>query len=156
MRKTVRLTLFVMVIYFEIKICFVFLLTYFNTFIRWRTSEICKIFLIEFNYIHLIEIHFQDCGDGFHFDPVYNWCILEEDSKCIPEFPEVDIKEIECPASTDNDVILLPHPEECNYYFICLDGISVLMRCARTLLFDYIKGQCFFEETAVCFNRRLL
>lgn len=96
-----------------------------------------------------------DCGDSLHFDPNMNWCIKEEDSFCEPSYPLPDVREIECPEDTENDIIFIPHPEECQFYFICLDGVSILARCARNLLFDYQMEKCFFADSAVCFNRNV-
>jgi len=66
-----------------------------------------------------------------------------------------EIREVECPEDTEDEIILLPHPEECIYYFICLNGYSVLMRCGRSMLFDYIQEACYFEDRAVCFDQRI-
>lgn len=95
----------------------------------------------------------QDCGPSLHWDPSNDWCILEEDSKCEPSYPLPEVREIECPEDTESDIIFLPHPEECQFYFICLDGVSILARCARNMLFDYVIENCFFAESARCFNR---
>lgn len=93
-----------------------------------------------------------DCGETLHWDPVNNWCIKEEDSECEPSYPLPDVQEIECPEDTENDIIFIPHPEDCQFYFICLDGVSMLARCARTMLFDHVIANCFFAESARCFN----
>lgn len=94
-----------------------------------------------------------DCGPSLHWDPNNNWCIREEDSECEPSFPLPPIREIECPEDTANDIIFLPHPEDCHFYFICIDGSSILARCARNFLFDHIIEKCFFADQARCFNR---
>lgn len=93
-----------------------------------------------------------DCGPGLHWDPNNNWCIREEDSECEPNFPLPPIREIECPEDTENDILFLPHPEDCQFYFICLNGLSILQRCARHLLFDYVRENCFFRDQARCFD----
>lgn len=95
----------------------------------------------------------RDCGYSLHWDPLNNWCIREEDSECEPSYPLPDLRDIECPEDTEDEVILLPHPEECQFYFICLNGESFLVRCARNTLFDYILSNCYFAESARCFNR---
>jgi hypothetical protein len=94
-----------------------------------------------------------DCGESLHWDPNNNWCIREEDSQCEPSYPLPPIREIECPEDTSSDIIFLPHPEDCHFYFICIDGTSILARCARNFLFDYIIEKCFFADQARCFNR---
>lgn len=94
-----------------------------------------------------------DCGESLHWDPISNWCIREEDSECEPSYPLPPIREIECPEDTESDILFLPHPEDCQFYFICLDGVSILTRCARNMLFDYTISKCFFADNARCFNR---
>lgn len=94
----------------------------------------------------------DDCGETLHWDPNNNWCIKEEDSECEPNYPLPEVRVIECPEDTESDIIFLPHPEDCQFYFICLDGMSVLARCARNMLFDYVMENCFFAESARCFN----
>lgn len=93
-----------------------------------------------------------ECGPTLHWDPNNNWCIREEDSECEPSFPLPPIREIECPDDTGGDLLFLPHPEDCQFYFICLDGRSILQRCARNLLFDHIRSNCFFRDQAMCFD----
>lgn len=89
-----------------------------------------------------------DCGPGLHWNPERNWCIREEDSSCdlLPK-----IQNITCPESSLTDLIFLPHPENCQFYFICFDMQSYLQRCFNTLRFDYILGDCFFRQNATCF-----
>ncbi|CRL07705.1 CLUMA_CG020659, isoform A, partial [Clunio marinus] len=94
-----------------------------------------------------------DCGPTLHWDPNDNWCIREEESDCEPSYPLPDVKDIECPDDTESDIIFLPHPDECQFYFICIDGESTLVRCGRYTLFDHILGKCFFAESARCFNQ---
>lgn len=94
----------------------------------------------------------RSCDNSLHWDPNSDWCIKEEDSECVPNYPLPDVREIECPQDTENDVILLPHPEECEFYFICIDGTSILARCNRHLLFDYSISKCNFAHLARCFS----
>lgn len=94
----------------------------------------------------------HDCGPSLHWDPTERWCIKEEESSCVPSYPLPEIREIECPEDTENDLLFLPHPEECQFYFICIDGTSILARCTRTMLFDFVTARCNFPENARCFN----
>lgn len=110
-----------------------------------------------FNFIRFFICHDGapvefDCGETLHWDPNNNWCIREEESVCEPSYPLPPIREIECPPETGNDIIFLPHPEDCQFYFICLDGTSILTRCARNMLFDYSISKCNFADRARCFN----
>lgn len=94
----------------------------------------------------------HDCGDSLHWDPNADQCIKEEESSCVPSYPLPEIREIECPEDTESDLLFLPHPEECQFYFICIDGTSILARCTRIMLFDYITARCMFPQDARCFN----
>lgn len=91
-----------------------------------------------------------DCGEGFHFEPILNRCIFEEESKCEPLILP-DIKEVECDPN-NSTAYFVPHPDprECQFYFVCIEGTSHLLKCANTLLFDPILLKCFFEDQVVC------
>ncbi|KAG5678604.1 hypothetical protein PVAND_008265 [Polypedilum vanderplanki] len=94
-----------------------------------------------------------DCGPSLHWDPSQNWCIREEDSSCKPTYILPDIREIECPESSRTELLFLPHPQNCQFYFICYNMQSHIMRCSSSLLFDYVRGYCNFRDQANCFTQ---
>lgn len=93
----------------------------------------------------------QDCGPTLHWDPVNNWCIRAEESTCEPRTNLPDLREIDCPIESINRLMFVPHPQSCQFYFICFNNRSHLASCARSLLFDHIFGECFFSEFARCY-----
>lgn len=61
--------------------------------------------------------------------------------------PEPEV-EIECPS--DDGFYFVPHPKTCEYYFVCINGISELLRCAPGLYWDALNNRCDFPEIAFC------
>ena len=74
---------------------------------------------------------------------------MEEDSSCVSEVTLPDIREVECPITSGAS--LIAHPEDCRFYFICIDGKqAALKRCGNTMLFDVDQDRCVEEERASC------
>lgn len=68
-----------------------------------------------------------DCGESLNVDLVKNWCIREEESECKLN-PLPPTCGIECFVDTKSDMLFLSHPDDFQFYFICLDGVSILTR----------------------------
>lgn len=93
----------------------------------------------------------MDCGPRLHWDPVNNWCIRAENSTCVPSFVLPEIREIDCPMESAHNLLFLPHPEDCRFYFTCFQMRSLLQRCQNRTLFDYIIGACRLADQAQCY-----
>lgn len=93
----------------------------------------------------------MDCGPRLHWNSVNNWCIRAENSTCEPSFVLPEIREIDCPPDSMNDLIFLPHPQDCRFYFACHLMQSTLLRCANRTLFDHILGTCRLADQARCY-----
>lgn len=93
----------------------------------------------------------MECAARMHWDSINNWCVPAENSTCVPSYVLPDIREITCPPSSMSDIVFLPHPADCRFYFICFMMQSSLIRCANRTLFDYILNGCALAEQARCF-----
>lgn len=93
----------------------------------------------------------MDCGRQLHWDPLNNWCIPAEYSTCVPSFVLPEIREIDCPPESMNDLLFIHHPEDCRFFFTCFQMQSRLQRCANRTLFDYIIATCRLSDQARCY-----
>jgi len=57
-----------------------------------------------------------------------------------------------CHASEDGDVIFVPHPYECNKYFMCQGTTGIAMQCPGNLQFDANLNVCNYENVVGCVN----
>lgn len=93
----------------------------------------------------------MNCAPGKWFDPINNWCDLEENVNCEvtttqePELPP-PIDTVECTEG----LYFRPHPTTCEYFFLCANGESVLMQCAPGLKFDSVTAKCTQPDDATC------
>ncbi len=107
-------------------------------------------------------VHQLSCASGFHFSQDFDYCDVPENVQCTPEptgpppttlppTPSLpNVTETECPDWPG--IVYVPHPEDCQHYFICFHGRFQLFRCADGLLFDTVSGQCDIESRAQCFS----
>ena len=88
----------------------------------------------------------QTCNPGFAFDSKLGNCFFEE--------------EVECPAGTEPvgacdpailEVVWIPDPTNCRFFFTCHEGVSVLRsQCPTRMAFDPASLQCIDELDVVC------
>ena len=57
-----------------------------------------------------------------------------------------------CHASEDGDVIFVPHPYECNKYFMCQGTTGIAMQCPGNLQFDANLNVCNYAWVVGCVN----
>lgn len=75
--------------------------------------ESCKKFIACFNGIEAAEM---SCPAGLHFSRESRSCADPQEAGC-------DNVELSCPAVDDpNNLVFLPHPDECSKYFVCFRG----------------------------------
>lgn len=67
-----------------------------------------------------------------------------------PDSDEVD--EYECP---DEGIELVPHPNDCEKYILCVNGDRIKRNCAPELHFSPVKRVCMFPEDAECDAERV-
>ncbi|XP_018374706.1 PREDICTED: peritrophin-1-like [Trachymyrmex cornetzi] len=63
----------------------------------------------------------------------------------------VQAQEIRCPIPREgDDIIFIPHPTNCNHYFVCDYGRPIVMKCPEDLHFNPEKQVCDFPFKAGC------
>ncbi|XP_020283231.1 peritrophin-1-like [Pseudomyrmex gracilis] len=61
--------------------------------------------------------------------------------------------EVECPLRTPepgDEAVLIPHPTDCKLYYVCDNGIPILMKCPKDLHFNPEEKVCDFWWRAGC------
>lgn len=92
------------------------------------------------------------CAPNFHFNPIFGFCDFPENVNCEVEVtPEPETEpgevEIECPEA---GIFWIPHPNTCEYYFMCVNGTPILHHCSPGLFWDSANNRCDVKENAVC------
>ncbi|XP_043264944.1 peritrophin-48-like [Colletes gigas] len=85
----------------------------------------------------------RDCKDGLLFDPVRLSCRPANDVICAKLTDQ-------CPPADSDEIVLLPHENNCSYYYACTDGKKVLKRCSSDQLFDSKRRRCVPADEASC------
>merc|ERR1711997_600491 len=57
-----------------------------------------------------------------------------------------------CNPSEDGYVVFVPHPYECNKYFMCQGTMGYVMSCPGDLQFDADLNVCNYENVVGCVN----
>ncbi|CAL7945671.1 unnamed protein product [Xylocopa violacea] len=58
-----------------------------------------------------------------------------------------------CPDIDEDDVILLPNPDDCTKYYVCDEGQPILMNCSKGLIFDPKQKVCTWGDVKTCVVR---
>ena len=58
----------------------------------------------------------------------------------------VSVKDVVCTESTDGFPVFIPHPSECNLYYMCAGLTPVLMSCPGELFFDPSLNVCNWPD----------
>ncbi|XP_018399323.1 PREDICTED: peritrophin-1-like [Cyphomyrmex costatus] len=60
-------------------------------------------------------------------------------------------QEIRCPAPKEGeDIVLIPHPTNCNHYFVCDYGRPIVMKCPEGLHFNPEVQVCDYPFNVEC------
>jgi hypothetical protein len=81
------------------------------------------------------EAELYECPPYWHFDPVYEVCKQPREPKCPP---------------SNDELILLPHPTECNAFYLCVWGTPVLLYCPNGLFFNDMSKVCDRQQNVDC------
>lgn len=104
------------------------------------------------------------CDMGFHFNAVRGICDLKVNSRCsvskickFREFWQISTtvfiqinNPIELPTCDVGLVKVVPHPSNCNWYFLCYNGNRFIQQCPTSQRFDAKELQCVARADAVC------
>lgn len=122
----------------------------------------------------------KKCAPGLHFDQRQLWCDLPKRAKClvgncrfeqtitltiiffyiqvdpVEELPETT-ETTPTPTTTpipficpEEGIIFVPHPENCDQYYICFHGDPLRFTCPSGLIFDIFKRECTQIEIGIC------
>merc|ERR1712198_434199 len=58
--------------------------------------------------------------------------------------------DVVCPQSEDGSTMFVPHPTECNLYYICVGKMPFLMQCPGDLYFDLVLNVCNWPDLVNC------
>jgi len=61
--------------------------------------------------------------------------------------PDFDVV---CPQSEDGTTVFVPHPTDCNLYYICVGKMPFLMQCPGDLYFDSVLNICNWPDLVNC------
>jgi len=61
--------------------------------------------------------------------------------------PDFDVV---CPPSADGSTVFVPHPTDCNLYYICVGKVPFLMQCPGDLYFDSVLNVCNWPDMVEC------
>ncbi|XP_033607056.1 peritrophin-1-like [Cryptotermes secundus] len=89
----------------------------------------------QFYRCHQGEAQLFECPSYWYFDPVFEVCTPAKEPSCPP---------------TNDEKILLPHPTQCNAFYICDWGNPVLFYCPSTLFFSNKTKECDFPQNVDC------
>jgi hypothetical protein len=89
----------------------------------------------QFYRCHQGEAQLFECPSYWYFDPVYEICKLAR----VPS----------CPLAND-ELIILPHPTQCNAFYKCNWGNPVLFYCPGNLLFSNKSKVCDLPQNVDC------
>merc|ERR1711915_845149 len=60
------------------------------------------------------------------------------------------IFDVVCPPSEDGSTVFVPHPTDCNLYYICVGKMPFLMQCPGDLYFDSSINVCNWPDLVDC------
>jgi hypothetical protein len=84
------------------------------------------------------------CPPGLHFSREMRICMDPEDANC-------EINELSCPEKDDmNNLVFLPHPDDCSKYFLCLGGNKLPLRCGEGSHWSVEEEACMDKADAGC------
>merc|ERR1712038_1394817 len=58
--------------------------------------------------------------------------------------------DVVCPPSEDGSTVFVPHPTDCNLYYICVGKVPFLMQCPGDLYFDSVLNVCNWPDLVDC------
>lgn len=81
------------------------------------------------------EVQLFECPSYWYFDPVFEVCNLAREPSCPPR---------------NDELIILPHPTQCNAFYKCNWGNPVLYHCPANLFFNTESKVCDFRQNVDC------
>ncbi|XP_035789027.1 peritrophin-1-like [Anopheles albimanus] len=102
----------------------------------------------------------QSCPSGFHWNTLEATCTVPgdaKDAKCSTEGRSLaaGVVSSKCPARLDRcpldtnpaeEVILLPHPDDCRKFYACVSTVPIELHCPKGLYWDHGSCRCDYER----------
>lgn len=95
----------------------------------------------------------MECPANQYFNAKTSACDAREKVPCgiaPPRQSRLDDILMVCPPRGEYSY---PHPESCNHYFMCINGVSALLDCGQALRFDIASQQCALPEKSICLQK---
>lgn len=82
------------------------------------------------------------CGSGLHWSTAENQCMDEDEAEC-----QFESSHEFCPETGIDNI---SHPDSCDMYILCLNGLEIEMHCAPGFHFSREFGSCVHPLLANC------
>ena len=104
------------------------------------------------------------CPANLQFNPLINVCDYPEHVGCI-DTPKPTMKtnidtltniksepneEVKCHESEDGEAVIIPNPDDCSKFYICVGTNPVAMKCKPPTLFNPDLSVCDWPENVTC------
>lgn len=76
------------------------------------------------------------CPKGFSFSPLSQTCNHNID--------------VDCQSCSPHGIQNIAYPDNCSWYYRCVNGVRTTMSCSDGLLFDRSYGDCNIAQRVVC------
>ncbi|XP_018373002.1 PREDICTED: uncharacterized protein LOC108767562 isoform X2 [Trachymyrmex cornetzi] len=91
----------------------------------------------------------KTCPRNLYFNPKLRVCDYPENVVCNVE-GNISSTSTPTKCETMTETTNIPHETDCNLYYVCENGISILKKCSPNLVFNPILKVCDFPENYVC------
>ncbi|CAL1680518.1 unnamed protein product [Lasius platythorax] len=108
----------------------------------------------------------RTCPNGQHFDSIQKICMHPDEANCATDTPEPtttttdttitttteapDKPRKKCPPKGSTEIARIAHPFVCNMYYLCVNGIKILLMCPIGMHFDYVREVCDWAFIVKC------
>ena len=91
------------------------------------------------------------CQHGKVFSKTSDKCVFKRSfSDANDDDDDDDDISVICSMSDDGKVVFVPHPYNCQKFFMCQYALPILMKCPANLHFDNVLHVCNYPEEAHC------
>ncbi|XP_018337851.1 PREDICTED: uncharacterized protein LOC108745930 [Trachymyrmex septentrionalis] len=91
----------------------------------------------------------KTCPRNLYFNPKLRVCDYPENVACNVE-GNIPSTSTPTKCKTITETTNIPHETDCNLYYVCENGVSILKKCSPNLVFNPILKVCDFPENYVC------
>lgn len=88
----------------------------------------------------------MECAPGLQWDQIREKCDLPANVGCKIQVPEPELNYVCEPSTT----YVTRHPNNCQQFIVCSNGVRRVNQCAESLLFDPVNLRCDFAANVNC------